>query len=46
MGMLALIQSTPVTEQMFSRELFEPKLKELNNVAQALGMLQSIGRRF
>jgi hypothetical protein len=46
MGMLALIQSTPVTEQMFSRELFEPKLKKLNNVAQALGMLQSIGRRF
>jgi len=46
MGLLALIQSTPVTEQMFSRELFEPKLRELDNVAQALGMIQSIGRRF
>ena len=46
MGLLALIQNTPVTEQMFSRELFEPKLRELDNVAQALGMIQSIGRRF
>jgi hypothetical protein len=46
MGMLTLIQNTPVADQMFSRELFEPKLKELDNVAQALGMLQSIGRRF
>lgn len=46
MGMLTLVQNTPVTNQMFSRELFEPKLKELDNVAQALGMLQSIGRRF
>jgi len=46
MGLLAMIQSTPVTEQMFSRELFEPKLRELDNVAQALGMIQDIGRRF
>ena len=46
MGMLTLIQNTPVADQMFSRELFEPKLKELDNVAQALGMLQDIGRRF
>lgn len=45
-GMLAIIQSTPVTEQMFSKELFEPKFRELDNVAQALGMIQSIGGQY
>ncbi len=43
---MMLAQQAPITEQMFSRELFEPKFRELDNVAQALGMLQSIGRRF
>ena len=43
---MMLAQQAPITEQMFSRELFEPKFTELDNVAQALGMLQSIARRF
>jgi hypothetical protein len=43
---MMLAQQAPITEQMFSRELFEPKFRELDNVAQALGMLQDIGRRF
>jgi hypothetical protein len=43
---IGLAQQAPITEQMFSRELFEPKFTELDNVAKALGMLQSIGRRF
>ena len=43
---MMLSQQAPITEQMFSRELFEPQMKELNNVAKALGMLQSIARPF
>lgn len=43
---MMLAQQAPITEQMFSRELFEPQMKELNNVAKALGMLQSIARPF
>ena len=45
-GLLAVIQNTPVTEQMFAGELFETKLRELTNVPEALGMIQDIGRRF
>ena len=43
---MALSQQAPITEQMFSRELFEPQLRELANVPKALGMIQAIGRRF
>ena len=43
---MALAQQAPITEQMFSRELFEPQLRELANVPKALGMIQAIGRRF
>ena len=43
---MALAQQAPITEQMFSRELFEPQLRELANVPKALGMIQDIGRRF
>ena len=43
---MRLSQQTPITEQMFSRELFEPKLKELDNVAKAMGLLQDIARGF
>ena len=43
---MMLSQQAPITEQMFSRELFEPKLKELDNVAKAIGMLQNIARGF
>jgi hypothetical protein len=43
---MMLAQQAPITEQMFSRELFEPQMKELDNVAKALGMLQSIARPF
>ena len=43
---MMLAQQAPITEQMFSRELFEPKLRELDNVAQAIGMIQSIGGQY
>ena len=43
---MALSQQAPITEQMFSREIFEPQLRELANVPKALGMIQAIGRRF
>jgi hypothetical protein len=43
---MALAEQAPITEQMFSRELFEPQLRELANVPKALGMIQAIGRRF
>lgn len=43
---ISMASQSPITEQMFSRELFEPKFRKLENVAKAVGMLQSIGRLF
>ena len=43
---LAASQNSNTIEQMFSKELFEPKFRELDNVVKNLGMIQSIAGGF
>ena len=43
---MALSQQAPITEQMFSRELFEPQLRELENVLPAATKTAQISQMF
>jgi len=43
---MALSQQAPITEQMFSRELFEPKFRQLENVLPAATKTAQIAQMF